>query len=162
MSKRAFRYSAIAAILATALFFPRLVLATLINEVEVSPINNSGTNPQNVNGSFSLEFQAFITDSTTLRHVSINGKGSVASTAPDFFSFTFDGGTIILDIDDQGCTPAQGCPDIDTEIGIWNAAGTLIASNDDSSGLRSGFPRGCKWPECGIGEFGAKPDGAQP
>ena len=131
MSKCVLRYSAIAAILATALFFPRLLLATLINEVEP---NNTGATAQNVNGSFSLDFQAFITDSTTLRHVSIDGKGASGSNAPDFYTFTTAGvGTIILDIDDQGCTPAQGCPDIDTEIGIWNAAGTLIATNDDAA-----------------------------
>ena len=132
MSKWVFRSFTIAAILATALFLPRLALALLISEVEVSPINNSGTTSQVIApGSFSSEFDANISFSTTAVHVSIDGKGSSGVTAADFFSFAFPtGGTIIVDIDNNG-TVTAGNPVIDTEIGLWNSAGVLLATNDN-------------------------------
>lgn len=134
MSKCAFRYSAIAAILATALFFPRLVLATQIPEI-ASDLNNTAATAQNVDAFFSSEFVAIITDSTTIPHVSIVGKGSAGSVnPPDFYTFTTDNrGDIILDMDTCG-----GCVSLDTEIGIWDAAGNLIGTNDDSAALDPG------------------------
>ena len=132
MSKCAFRYSSIVAILATALFFPRLVLATQIIEI-ASDANNTAATAQNVNGFFSTEFVAIITDSTIFPHVSIVGKGSAGSVnPPDFYTFTTAGSGIILDID----TTFPG--GLDTEIGIWNSAGTLIGTNDNSAALDPG------------------------
>jgi hypothetical protein len=134
MSKSAFRCLTITAILATALFSPRLAVATLINETEASPINNSGANPQVIAaGDFSSEFNANISFSTTAPHVSIDGKGGAGPSAPDFFSFTIaTAATIIIDIDVNG-TVTPGNPVIDTEIGIWNSVGTLLATNDNAA-----------------------------
>ena len=118
--------AALAAIAAVALgvWTPGLAKASLIAESEP---NDSAGAAQNVNGSFSLNFDADIHDfslnntSTTIPHVSIRATGDGTF---DFYRFTTSGGTIILDIDATNA-------DNDTEIGIWNAAGTLIGADDD-------------------------------
>ena len=101
-------------------------MATIINEVEP---NDTGATAQDVSGAFSLDFSADIGDaasvntSTSLSHVSILGTGNSTN---DFFSFSSLGGLTILDID-YGTTGGF----TDTEIGIWNSAGSLLAFNDD-------------------------------
>jgi hypothetical protein len=116
--------------LALGLWAPQLVSATSI--VKFEP-NDTGATAQNVNGSFSLDFDTNINDignlntSTTIPHVSIRATGDGSY---DFYRFTSNGGTIILDIDS---TPSGNVgSDNDTEIALWNAAGNLLLQNDDS------------------------------
>jgi hypothetical protein len=116
--------------LALGLWAPQLVSATSIAEIEP---NDTGATAQNVNGSFSLDFDANINDennlntSTTTPHVSIRATGDGTY---DFYRFTSNGGTIILDID---LTPSGNVgSDNDTEMAIWDAAGNLLLQNDDS------------------------------
>ena len=136
--------AAIAA-LAIGLWTPRMASALLIAEIEP---NDTGATAQNVNGSFSLDFDANITlnnnptftnTSTTIPHVSIRATGDGTF---DFYRFSSLGGRIILDID---ATPAAaGGGDLagnrDTEIGIWDAAGNFIDFNDDSAPADPGSP----------------------
>ena len=107
-------------LLAIALWTPRIALASFIAEVEP---NNTGATAQNVNGNFSLDNDPNINSSTTIPHVSIRATGDGTF---DFYTFTTSGGTIILDIDATNVSPRN-----DTQIGIWNAAGTLVGQNDD-------------------------------
>jgi len=138
-----FNRAALAAIAALALGFwtPQLASATVIGESEP---NNSGATAQNVNGNFSLDFHADINDNTnantslTIPHVSIRATGD--GTTYDFYRFTSNGGTIILDIDS---TPSGGVgSDHDTEIGLWDSAGLLLLSNDDAAFLDTGSSPG--------------------
>lgn len=78
---------------------------------------------QNVNGNFSLNFLTNVQDSTTIPHVEISQLGRPGSGF-DFYRFSTAGGTVHLDIDNP--------TNFDTQIGIWDAAGNLIASNDDN------------------------------
>jgi hypothetical protein len=78
-------------------------------------------------GSFSLNALANVQDSTTIPHVEISQNGR-PSAGFDFYTFTTAGGTTHLDIDDQ-----TAGADFDTQIGIWDSAGILIATNDDNS-----------------------------
>jgi hypothetical protein len=77
-------------------------------------------------GSFSLNALANVQDSTTIPHVEISQIGR-PSAGFDFYTFTTAGGTTHLDIDDQ-----TAGNHFDTQIGIWDSAGTLIAQNDDA------------------------------
>jgi PEP-CTERM motif len=70
--------------------------------------------------SFTTNFVASVTNSTGQAHVEIS-RGSTPSNAYDYYSFTTTGGLITLDMDSG----------FDNEIGLWNAAGTLLASRDD-------------------------------
>ena len=138
-----FNRAALAVIAAAAfgLWAPAMAKASLIAESEP---NNSGATAQNVNGNFSLDFHSDINDNTnantslTIPHVSIRATGDGATY--DFYRFTSNGGTIILDIDS---TPSGGVgSDHDTEIGLWDAAGILLVSNDDTAFLDTGSSPG--------------------
>lgn len=81
---------------------------------------------QNLNGNFSTNNLANVLDSTTIPHVEISQLGRPGSGF-DFYRFSHAGGTVHLDIDD----PTGGFL-FDVEIGIWDAAGNIIAANDDN------------------------------
>jgi hypothetical protein len=134
---KVFRLSAIAlpVMLAIALWTPQTASATFIAEVEP---NNTGATAQNVNGNFSLDSDPTITSSTTIPHVSIRATGNGTY---DLYRFTTSGGTIILDIDNTNGNNSIGSAD-DTEIGLWNATGNLIDSNDDSFPADAGSTSG--------------------
>ena len=78
---------------------------------------------QNVNGSFTTNLIPTVINSTTLPHVEITQSGR-PSSGFDFYSFSHGGGQVVIDIDGP-------LTNFDTEIGLWNAAGTLIGNNDD-------------------------------
>ena len=148
-----FNRSVLAAIaaLALGLWSPRMASATVIAENEP---NDTGATAQNVNGFFSTDFVADINDntnantSTTIPHVSIRASGNGTY---DFYRFSSLGGTIILDIDSTISSPGDFGGDDDTEIGIWDAAGNLIAQNDDGPAiLDNGSPAStnCLAPTC--------------
>jgi PEP-CTERM motif-containing protein len=124
-----FNFTAIAGIVALliGLSTPRAVFATFIAEIEP---NNTGATAQNVNGNFSLDNDPNITSSTIIPHVSIRATGNGTY---DFYRFTSLGGVIILDTDNTNGNNTIGSAD-DTEIAIWNLAGTRLAFNDDNSG----------------------------
>ena len=110
------------------LLYANAGLAVVISEVE---LNDTQATAQNVNGSFSLDFDANIGDalvntSTTIPHVSI--VNDINTAGFDFFEF-LGGGTIILDID----FGSGGVGSQDYEIGIWNSLGILVEANDDRS-----------------------------
>ena len=138
-----FNRAALAVIAAAALglWAPVTAKASFIGESEP---NNSGATAQNVNGNFSLDFHADINDSAnantslTIPHVSIRATGD--GETYDFYRFTSNGGTIILDIDS---TPSGGVgSDHDTEIGLWDSAGVLLLTNDDAAFLDTGSSAG--------------------
>jgi hypothetical protein len=129
------------AALAVGLWAPQLVSATSIAESEA---NNTGATAQNVNDSFSLDFDANINDagnlntSTTIPHVSVRATGDGGTY--DFYRFTSNGGTLILDID---LTSTGGIgTDQDTEIGLWDSFGNFIWANDDADVLDPGSVAG--------------------
>lgn len=114
----------------------QVALAAVILESEP---NNSAATAQVIAGSsFDLVFSSSIGDvtgaftSTTIPHVTVSGSGDGTF---DWYTFvTSTAGIIILDIDfgDKG-----GTGSLDTLIGLWNAAGSLLAFNDDFS-MRAG------------------------
>ncbi len=117
--------------LASGLCYAGLAGASVLAESEP---NSTLATAQNIDGSFSLDFSVNIGDtfgntSTTIPHVTINGTGDGTF---DFYSFLvpFDGARGIFDID-FGWTDSAG--DMDTEIAIWNSAGIVQFSNDDSA-----------------------------
>jgi hypothetical protein len=103
--------------------------ASVISEIEA---NNTAATAQNVDGNFDFAFSADIGDSsgsntsTSLSHVSILGTGDGSY---DWYSFESLGGMTILDID-YGDSPGGST---DTQLGIWDFAGNLVADNDDAS-----------------------------
>ncbi len=118
------------AVLALGLWSPRVASATLIAKSEP---NDTGATAQDVNGSFSLDFDVNINDdgnintSTSIPHVSISAIGN---DTVDFYFFSSDGGTLILDIDET--IDGGAFSDADTLIALWNAtSGVLLLSNDD-------------------------------
>lgn len=85
--------------------------------------NDTAATAQNVDGNFTLDADANITDSTTVPHVSVSATGDSTN---DFYRFTSAaGGRVIVDIDANS---------FDSEIGIWDAGGTLLSNNDDNAG----------------------------
>jgi hypothetical protein len=131
---------AILAAAALGLWAPGMARASLIAESEP---NDPAGSAQILNGSFSLDFHADINDnansntSLTIPHVSIRASGDGTY---DFYRFSTSGGTIILDID----TTSDGGvgSNHDTEIGLWDAGGVLVASNDDADFLDQGSTPG--------------------
>jgi hypothetical protein len=78
---------------------------------------------------------SFVNTSTTLPHVTVLRPGTAETTANfDFFRFTMPGqGIIVADIDD---TPVPTT--FDTVLHLWNAAGVLLATNDNEVGTGPG------------------------
>ncbi|MGD9774853.1 DVUA0089 family protein [Diaphorobacter sp.] len=72
---------------------------------------------------FSTNFVATVTNSTTQPHVEVTRSG--LQTAYDFYTFGTSGGSVTIDFDSINQT--------DMEVGLWNAAGLLLAANDDYS-----------------------------
>jgi hypothetical protein len=105
--------------------------ASVISELEP---NNTAATAQDVDGNFDFAFSADIGDSlgnntsTTLSHVSIVGLGGGGI---DWYTFTSLGGLTILDID---YGDALGGGFMDSELGIWDIGGNLLATNDDAGG----------------------------
>lgn len=71
--------------------------------------------------SFTTNFVGTVTNSTGQAHVEIS-RGATPSNEYDYYSFTTTGGLITLDMDSG----------FDNEIGLWNAAGVLLAADDDT------------------------------
>ena len=113
----------IQAIIVSLLFFAGAATAVVISEMEP---NDSRAGAQNIDGAFSLDFDAFITNSTTVPHASIIGTGNGTF---DYYSFTVPalgvGLLSTFDIDAEN---------IDTELFLYNSIGSLIFQNDDSGG----------------------------
>lgn len=98
--------------------------------------NNSLDQAQNIDGLFSLSFSENIGDtntntSTLIPHVSILGSGD---DTYDYFSFTVAQAPsqAIFDVD-NGAEFGNGGESVDTYIRVYDAAGNLVASNDDAS-----------------------------
>jgi hypothetical protein len=71
--------------------------------------------------SFTTNSVSTVTNSTGQAHVEIS-RSSASSNAYDYYKFTTTGGSISLDMDSG----------FDNEIGLWNAAGTLLGAVDDN------------------------------
>jgi hypothetical protein len=106
-----------------------VALAATATLTTASPINSAGPNTvgtaQNVDGFFSLDAIATVTNSTTLPHVEITRAAGPGGF--DWYTFSHTGGQVILDIDGP-------LTSFDTEVSIWDAAGTLLGNNDDNGG----------------------------
>ena len=104
----------------TLVFGGRAAEASTISEIES---NDTFATAQNVNGSFSLDFDANIFSSTTLPHVTIQSGASTFSNYDHYFFTTTSAGNIILDIDS---TPTN--TNFDTELyllqlSLWTTGG---------------------------------------
>ena len=116
----------LAAFFAAGLFVAGTSQAAYISEVEP---NNSIAQAQSLDGHFTTDYDADITNSTTMAHASVTGTGDGTW---DYYSFTLSAlSSVIFDID-------YGMPDLDSWLNIYDAAGTRIAYNDDSSTIDPG------------------------
>lgn len=103
-----------------------LLISTAVQAAPVASTSASTfATAQNVNGNFTLNSLVNVQDSTTISHVEITQSGR-SSVGFDYYRFSHGGGTVHLDMD--------GPSNFDMEIGIWNLAGVLFASNDDNGG----------------------------
>lgn len=104
--------------------------AYYIGEIEA---NNTVATAQNVNESFSLDFDSLIANSTTQAHVSIFGDGFNDNGASrDYFRFNVaSAGTVRFDID-------FGMPDLDSWLTLYTGGGTFLWSHDDGGILDPG------------------------
>lgn len=98
--------------------------ATVISEVEPNDTLNTA---QNIDAFFSLDFNPDILNSTTTPHVTIEATGD---NTFDYYSFTVPtAGTVgVFDID---WTQPDGPSGLDTVMALWDAAGNVLAFNDD-------------------------------
>jgi len=96
------------------------VEALIIFEIEG---NDTIATAQNIDAFFSIGANVDIQDSATIPWVSISATGDGTY---DYYSFTVAsaGSTGVFDID-------YGMFDIDTEIGLFDPAGLVLAQNDD-------------------------------
>ena len=104
--------------------------------VELEPNDTFATAQILAPGSFTLDLDpnigtgfggGFVNTSTVIPHVTITESGDTSASL-DFFSFTTTvAGVIILDIDS-----APQATNFDTEIHLFDAAGTPLASSDDN------------------------------
>lgn len=95
--------------------------------ISESEPNNSGATAQNVNFGFSLPGDPLANGPANLPTVSISGTGDGTF---DFYRFYTLGGQTFLDID----FGTGGAGSMDTELFLFDSAGNLLASNDDSAG----------------------------
>lgn len=132
--------TAFLSVVATTLFavgFGRPAAAGFVAESEP---NNTLATADNIDGSFTTDFHPFIENSsgtntsTSIPHSSYSGNGfaDLGSTY-DYFSFNvlFDGAIGIFDVDSSS---AQS----NTELYLFDAAGNLLAENDDNTVIDNG------------------------
>lgn len=97
--------------------------AIAVDVVKDAAVNNDSiTNALSLNGTFLLTPNGNITSAETIPHSTVRAEGGGHS---DFYGFNaVAGSTIILDIDGAS---------FDTVLELYNAAGTRLTSNDDST-----------------------------
>lgn len=88
---------------------------------------------------FSTNFVSTVTNSTTQPHVEVT-RSTGLRTAYDFYTFGTSGGLVTIDFDSVN--------DTDMQVGLWNAAGTLLAANDDNN-----YDFGGSWLDAAIVNF---------
>jgi hypothetical protein len=112
----------LAAVAAMVVVYGGVALATPVSEVEP---NDSIAQAQNIDGSFSLDSDANITDSTTVPHATVNGTGN---DTYDYYSFRVPQAGVsttgVFDID-------GAWPSFDSVLWLYDSNGNLIADNDD-------------------------------
>jgi hypothetical protein len=74
---------------------------------------------------FSTNSLSTVTNSTTQPHVEVTRSNGLR-TAYDFYTFGTSGGPVTIDFDRVN-------NNTDMEVGLWNAAGILLAANDDNN-----------------------------
>lgn len=90
-----------------------------------SGANTSFATAQNVNGGFSLDADAGISNSTTWAHASLIGTGdNNAAQSYDYYRFSMGAGGVIFDID-------FGMYDLDSWITVYDSNAALVGYNDD-------------------------------
>ena len=84
--------------------------------------NHTLATAQSLNGAFTTEANAEITDATTIPHASVQGSGQ---NAWDYYSFTLNSAAnVLFDID-------HGMPALDSYLKLFNSDGVLLSYNDD-------------------------------
>lgn len=106
-----------------------LALTATALTAQASPVLSthagSAATAQTIAGSsFTLEYQVDVRDSTVIAHAEISSSGTRPVAGKDFYQFTTLGGTTHMDIDHTNS--------FNSELGIWDSLGRLIASVDDS------------------------------
>ena len=111
-----------------------VALAAAVSDVEP---NDSIAGAQNIDGSFSLDFDpnigsAYTNTSESLPHATVNGTGN---DTWDYYSFTVSqaGDGVILDVDEGIFCAPEGCPGFDSWINLYDSSGQSLATNDDES-----------------------------
>jgi Ca2+-binding RTX toxin-like protein len=111
-----------------------VALASSVSDVEP---NDSIAGAQNIDGSFSLDFDpnigsAYTNTSESLPHATVNGTGNETK---DYYSFTVSqaGDGVILDVDEGIFCAPEGCPGFDSVIELYDSSGQPLAHNDDES-----------------------------
>ena len=111
-----------------------VALASSVSDVEP---NDSIAGAQNIDGSFSLDFDpnigsAYTNTSESLPHATVNGTGNGTK---DYYSFTVSqaGDGVILDVDEGIFCDPEGCPGFDSWIELYDSSGQSLANNDDES-----------------------------
>ena len=107
-----------------------LICTLSVASTQAAYLNESGANTslataQNVNGGFSLDADAGISNSTTWAHTSLIGSGdNNAAQSYDYYRFSMGAGGVIFDID-------FGMYDLDSWLTVYDGSGTLVSYNDD-------------------------------
>lgn len=119
--------------------FSKIALAAAVAAAgfaaQASPVASTGAGTAGTaqvlgSTSFSTNFLATVTNSTGQPHVEVT-RSAALTTSYDFYRFATQSGLITIDFDTVNNT--------DMEVGIWNLAGTLLASNDDNDYDNGGF-----------------------
>ena len=120
-----------------------LVFATAAQATEVQEVepNDSIAQAQDIDAAFDLSYSRYITDSNTVPHATVRGRGGTtwdlsrdpgAAPSRDYYRFTVPAGDparVILDIDETW----GGCADVylDTWIRLYDSSGAMLAENDN-------------------------------
>ena len=137
MSGRSF--FATVSMVSLAALLPHQASAAVVRESEP---NNTLATADNVDGHFTTDFVRRIEDangvntSTTIPHVGFRGRGQAnrdGGIYSDYFSFTVPvaGTRGIFDVDSNSLTS-------NTELYLYDAAGNLLAENDDATRIDRG------------------------
>lgn len=101
--------------------------------VSANGTNHSLNSAQSLNGLFTQELSAEVTDSTLIPHATVNGVGS---NVWDYYSFTLKApASVLFDID-------HAMPTFDSWLNLYTSTGTLLGHNDDGGLTDAGSVHG--------------------
>ena len=123
------------ALVKNAALLGALLLGMQANAAVVSAngSNHSLNSAQSLNGLFTQEFSAEVTDSTLIPHATVNGVGH---DAWDYYSFTLKApASVLFDVD-------HAMPGFDSWLSLYTADGASLGSHDDGHARDAGSVHG--------------------